>query len=120
MKALILEGPEHATMRGWRHFQVIIRLEHGQRVSSCIGQVGSGERFARDLRGKFFPAGSWELLGVCKFCGTTHAACEAWKASGKVACCPECVCRSMARVFPTPRPEILDLLVSENQRELPV
>ena len=92
IKALILEGPRHAAMRGWRHFQIIIRLEHGQRISSCIGQAGTGEKMSRELRGKFFPAGSWEMEGR----------------------------EIPAGQFPAPRPEILDLIVSERQEEMPV
>jgi hypothetical protein len=90
IKALVLEGPVCEHMRGWRHFQIFIRLERGQKISSCIGQRGTGEQFARQLRGKFFPVGSWEMEQAS----------------------------SVARVFPAPRPEILDLLVSERQPEM--
>lgn len=93
IKALVLEGPPVAEIKrpGWRHFQIIFRTSTGQQVRSCIGGFGSGERFARDLRGKFFAAGTWE--------------------NGEAV---------PGRCFPAPRPEILDLLVSENQRELAV
>lgn len=60
MNALVLEGSPHSVMKGWRHFQVIIRHNGGVKVTSALGQNGQGEKFARDLQGKFFAEGTWE------------------------------------------------------------
>ena len=114
MKALILEGPTSEHMRGWRHFQVVIKLEHGQKVSSFIALNGSGPDYARALRGKFFAAGTWERL--CVVCGNSLPVLLPKSSPGE--CCG--IVQREAGQFPAPRPEILDLLVSENQRELPV
>lgn len=88
MKALVLEGPPHERMRGWRHFQIIIRLGAELKINSALAQAGGGEQFARQLRGKFFAAGTWEAE------------------TGDM--------RNLNR-FPAPLPEILDLLFSPSQ-----
>jgi hypothetical protein len=116
VKALVLEGPAHDIMRGWRHFQIIIRLDGGERVTSCIGTDGSGPRFAEQLRGKFFAAGTWETIQRCKFCGFTTAECAACNVMEGRGCCAECVCEKRP-AFPAPRPEILAELRGEHQTE---
>ena len=114
LKALVLEGPKHSVMRGWVHLQVVIRLEHGQRFSSCIAQAGKGAEMAHQLRGRFFPRGTWEI-SECNGCGLPIEVCDMAHEKGQ-SCCPDCSHRPVF-TFPAPRPEVLDLLLTERQLE---
>lgn len=90
MTCLILEGPEHEIMRGFRHVQIVMNVGGAVRTSSCIAQPWTIADFARQLRGRLYRAGEWESN------------------TGDM--------RRLNR-FPAPRPEILDELFHEKQRE---
>lgn len=95
MNALVLEGSPHRIMAGWVNFQIIIRHNGGLKVSTCLSQAGRGEIIARELRGKFFAAGTWENAG--REVGTLRTL----ELKTEVMLEPR---------FPAPRPEILDEL----------
>ncbi len=95
MNALVLEGKPSEMMKGFRHFQIIIRHAGGVKVTSALGQDGSGEKFAHDLRGKFYAHGTWERTEHCR--ATLH--------SMQVE-----TARLLEPRFPAPRPEILEEL----------
>lgn len=59
--ALLLEGPAHKVMCGWRHFLIVTK---GRRAS-VLGMNGSGPKFAKDLRAEFYAAGTWEDENDC-------------------------------------------------------
>lgn len=57
-KFLILEGPEHSALHGWRHYRIVSKY-HDQ---SCISQPGGLSAWLSILEPcKFYPAGTWEL-----------------------------------------------------------
>jgi hypothetical protein len=114
IKALVLEGPAHDVMRGWIHFQVIVRVGDGVKVTATLGQLGRGPDFAAALRGKFYERGTWEGDGaawLCKKCGrkwhlrAIHESCHGEP-------------RDMVHCFPAPRPAVLDELLQIEQREM--
>ena len=109
MNALVLEGSPHSVMTGWRHFQIIIRHNGGLKVSSALGQEGSGQKFAHDLRGKFFAAGTWES-GLPVDLKSIRALCLQ---SARLADSYDSV------RFAAQRPEILDELFRERRAEVP-
>lgn len=85
LKALLLEGPEHSIMSGWRHFLIVTP----QRQASVMGETHNGPKFAAQMGAEFLRAGTWE-----ENAGTPS---------------------TPGKVFPRPRPEILAKLHSENQ-----
>lgn len=81
MNVAIFEGPEHERIRGWRHYQ--IRMQNGA-VRNCAGEPRHMSRMVKELRARFFAAGTWEEITACPSDGTAH--------------------------FPLPRREILELI----------
>ena len=57
MNVAIFEGPKHAILRGWRHYQ--IRLSTG-RVNSFVSEPHRVPAMVKQLRAEFFEAGTWE------------------------------------------------------------
>lgn len=57
MNVAIFEGPEHERIRGWRHYQ--IRMQNGA-VRNCAGAPRHMTRMVKELRARFFAAGTWE------------------------------------------------------------
>lgn len=103
VNALVLGGPAHKVMAGWEHFQIIIRHGGGLKVSTCISQSGHGLKMAEQLRGKFFPVGTWEngiepeAKNIRQLCFKTAKLAESYDSAR----------------FPSPRPEILDELFKQ-------
>lgn len=114
MRILVLEGPEHDRLKGWRHFQII---SYPWKVSSCIALRHKGREMAEVLRGKFYAEGTWEAHPAnwfCKKCG------QHWAMPGIH---PDCDGESsdMVKALSAPLPEILDELVTnQTQSELAV
>lgn len=57
MNVAIFEGPASERLRGWRHYQ--IRLSNGA-VRTCAGEPRHITRMVKELRARFFAAGTWE------------------------------------------------------------
>lgn len=90
MTVAIFEGPASERLRGWRHYQ--IRMSNGQ-VRTCIAAPGRVNGMVRELRARFFAAGTWEEVGQ----------------NGDIP----------PGSFPLPRREILELLSGSNATAKP-